>query len=376
MPLSQTTSPLWHSRIALPILMKEMRVRMRGTRAPALLFVATALAISVGLIIITLRWGELTISSAYAEQLAQLGRDLMLGLMSLELVLCSLITPGITAGAFSIEREQQTLDMLLLTPLSSRNILFAKLASAVGFVGILLLCAVPIAAISFVFGGVSPWQFLLALALIFAMTVCFGAIGLLCSLRFLRTSIAITVSYCVCLAWVALLPITAFFLNAYRSYTMDPNSAILGVVFVSLLLLVLATVPTIYTSLLISLIRRQRVSRSVNLLLWGAYASAASLLLYLPGALDVINAQYLLAANPAVALYLLLGGISPGELQNIFFSLPGNSNGLLFQVLFVLASIGLLCFGAWGAFKLAERELVLLRRPQGAIGRVKNKLVS
>ena len=47
MLLSQTTHPLWHSRIALPILTKEMRGRMRGARAPALLFVATALAITV-----------------------------------------------------------------------------------------------------------------------------------------------------------------------------------------------------------------------------------------------------------------------------------------------------------------------------------------
>ncbi len=126
MQLSLVLPRGWQLPAAMPVLMKEMRVRMRGVRAPAMLFLSTAAAITIGLVILGTQWGFynaqiLTVTStiaAYSNQMADLGRHLMLGLMGMEMALCALITPALTAGAFSLEHEQQTLELLLLTPLS------------------------------------------------------------------------------------------------------------------------------------------------------------------------------------------------------------------------------------------------------------------
>ena len=269
------------AQAAMPVVMKEMRVRMRGARMPMLLFAATALAMTVGLMIIGLQMGNLSssqldpsinVASSINAGYAQIGRTLLLGLLLLELLICALVAPGLTAGAFSIEREQQTLDLLLLTPLSSSNIVFAKLISAIGFIVVIILSIVPIAAISFVFGGVSPWQFLPALLTIFLLTLCFGAIGLLCSIRFLRTSVATIVSYCLCLSWVAALPLLSCFVQLYhRNSIFDSNSILFALSLSILLLLLLATLPTVGISLICQLILGRRPARVSNMILWGVF---------------------------------------------------------------------------------------------------------
>ncbi len=101
-------------------------------------------------------------------------------------------------------------------------------------------------------------------------------------------------------------------------------------------------------------------------MIWGAYAIGASLLLYLPGALGIMKSEYFLFANPALALYIIV----MGELPEGLFSSSANITGMLtpitsniFIIFFVALSMLLLCAGAWGSFKLTERELQRMRRP-------------
>ncbi len=68
--------PLWDrvcTHFSLPVLMKEMRVRMRGLRAPILLGITTALAIIVGLCIIIPGW-DTGINNS--DNMAQVGESL------------------------------------------------------------------------------------------------------------------------------------------------------------------------------------------------------------------------------------------------------------------------------------------------------------
>ena len=66
------------------------------------------------------------------------------------------LAPAFTAGAISLEREKQTLDLLATTPISSLAIVLGKLASALTFVFLLILSSIPLTALVFMFGGVSP----------------------------------------------------------------------------------------------------------------------------------------------------------------------------------------------------------------------------
>ena len=124
-----SVQPVWdrlYTHLSLPVLMKEMRVRMRGLRAPILLGISTALAIIVGLIIIMPGWD--TISTNDSRNMVRMGENLFIGITVLEGILCALIAPALTAGAVSIEREQQTLDLLLLTRLSDAQYSLRKIA--------------------------------------------------------------------------------------------------------------------------------------------------------------------------------------------------------------------------------------------------------
>ena len=67
-----------------------------------------------------------------------------------------ILAPASTAGAISMEREKQTMDLLAVTPISSLAIVLGKLLSALSWILLLLLASIPVVALVFTFGGVSP----------------------------------------------------------------------------------------------------------------------------------------------------------------------------------------------------------------------------
>src|SRR4051812_4622309 len=73
----------------------------------------------------------------------------------LQLVLVSLLAPIFTAGAITQEKDSQTYDILLATPLTNGQIVLGSLMSRLFFVIALLLSGIPIFSITQIFGGVS-----------------------------------------------------------------------------------------------------------------------------------------------------------------------------------------------------------------------------
>jgi ABC-type transport system involved in multi-copper enzyme maturation permease subunit len=57
-------------------------------------------------------------------------RSLFAGLMMVVTLLVVLLAPAFTAGAISLEREKQTLDLLVTTPISSFSIVVRQAAAA------------------------------------------------------------------------------------------------------------------------------------------------------------------------------------------------------------------------------------------------------
>jgi len=261
--------------LALPVLMKEMRSRMRGIRAPILLFITTGLTILVGLLIVGSQWntyaGGGTID-AYSN-MAEIGKSLFVGLVILEGILCAVIAPALTAGAISIEREQQTLDLLLLTRLSCTNIVLGKLLSSLGFLVVVLLCSLPVWAISFLLGGIDPGQMLWSLVLIFVSVTLFGSIALYCSTRYAKTATAVAVAYCLCVIWLAVIPLFIFmFISMFDSVPSAGWHDIPFVVFAAGSCALLALIPTAVLSILIGLVFRHTLSRLANFTLWAGIA--------------------------------------------------------------------------------------------------------
>ncbi|TDF93880.1 ABC transporter permease [Paenibacillus piri] len=125
----------------------------------------------------------------------QESRDLFYFLAVAQLVLIAFMTPGLTAGVISGEREKQTLNILLTTQQSSTTIILSKLVSSLSFMLLVIIATLPVYSIVFLFGGISPKQLsLVFLFYIFSMFV-LGAFGVLFSTVFKRTMIAVVVTY-------------------------------------------------------------------------------------------------------------------------------------------------------------------------------------
>ena len=204
----------WFEQLRIGIMAvstKELRGRMRGRRAFAVL--------TLYLILLALfSWAvyEFQRSAAAASMYgsssyngigvpsvalsAQIGQALFSGLLMIETLLVAVLAPAFTSGAISLEREKQTLDLLIATPLSSLALVIGKLVSALAYVFVLILSSVPLAAIVFLFGGVGPEDLVRAYVLLTAVAIGFGAIGLFISALVRRTQVATVLTYVTVLA--------------------------------------------------------------------------------------------------------------------------------------------------------------------------------
>ena len=86
------------------------------------------------------------------------GRRIYDAVFALQAVLIALITPALTAGAITLEREQRAYEMLVMTQLRPMEVVAGKLAAALAFVALLLTSSLPLLSLSFFFGGVSPGE--------------------------------------------------------------------------------------------------------------------------------------------------------------------------------------------------------------------------
>lgn len=176
---------VWHN----PVLSKEYRLRMRSARAP---WILSIYLLVMGGIVLTYIYLD-TAGSGYFNP--DQSRMLFMILSALQLVLIGFVTPGLTAGLISGERERQTLSILLTTNLSPMSIILSKLVAALSFMGLLVLASLPLYAIVVLFGGVSPLQ-LLQIFIFYAVTMFFlGSLGVLYSTLLKRTGVATVLAY-------------------------------------------------------------------------------------------------------------------------------------------------------------------------------------
>lgn len=183
-----------------PIIVKELRTRMRGVRPYAILTAFLVLLALAGYGIYQIMYQQSRFGGTLLS--AQVGQALFRGLAFVELMLVVFLAPSLTSGAVSGEREHLTYDMLIATPLRPAQILWGKLVAALSYLFLLIFAAIPVFSVVLVFGGVELGAMLKALALLVAATVFFGAVGLLCSSLMRRTARATTVAYTLVLLLV------------------------------------------------------------------------------------------------------------------------------------------------------------------------------
>ncbi len=178
-----------------PVLTKELRVRMRGSRAYWMLFGYLGI-LSVLLWFQYYGWlNQVHTSGSGGGEAARLGNEIFIYLLVAQMFLVLFITPAITSGALTIEKEQLTLDVLILTRLSRRSIIAGKLLSAVSFTALLIVSSLPLVSICFMLGSVDPKMVLSTYLEMLMGSVLIGAMGLMWSSVMKTTTLAVMATY-------------------------------------------------------------------------------------------------------------------------------------------------------------------------------------
>ena len=111
------------------------------------------------------------------------------------LVLYCLSPPDSRQGSISTEREKQTLSILLTTSQSSLQIISGKLLSSIAFLLLLIVAALPIYSLVFLFGGISPKEFVFVFLYLFVTLLAIGSVGVMFSTIIRRTVISMIATY-------------------------------------------------------------------------------------------------------------------------------------------------------------------------------------
>jgi ABC-type transport system involved in multi-copper enzyme maturation permease subunit len=192
-----------------PVVLKELRGRMRGARA--FIVLGVYLLLMSGFITLLYAVYITSTSNVYSRPDRQLlGKFVFGGVVGIELLLVCFITPAFTVGAISGERERQTYDLLRTTLLPERSLVFGKLVSALSYVLLLLLAALPLQSLAFLLGGVAPEEVLIATLMLMATAFLFGGAGVFFSSIMRRTLGATILTYAFALLDTLGLPILLF----------------------------------------------------------------------------------------------------------------------------------------------------------------------
>ncbi len=179
-----------------PIVTKELRSRMRGWHAFALLTGYLCVIGGLGWIVYDADIG----ASGNIVGLGSTGAQVFRALAGVVMATVALIVPGLVGPTISGERERQTLDLLLVTPLGPARIVVGKLVAALAFVVLMVIACLPLFSVAFLLGGVGIAEVLEVVAFTLVGAITIGALSMLVSVLLRRVSAATVVSYVVMLA--------------------------------------------------------------------------------------------------------------------------------------------------------------------------------
>lgn len=138
------------------------------------------------------------------KDMARLAETYFSVFMVVQFIVVCLMTPAAVAGAIAEEKERRTLEFMLATDLSDREILFGKLASRVGSVLLFLMAGLPVIALMQFFGGIDPELVLAGFAATFVLVISLAALSIAASVLSRRARDAIALTYLLAVAYVLL----------------------------------------------------------------------------------------------------------------------------------------------------------------------------
>jgi ABC-type transport system involved in multi-copper enzyme maturation permease subunit len=187
---------------------KESRWRMRGRRAFVVVTVYLALLALLVLSVYQIIYQAAIFQASFGQGMPSadfvpgsaattIGQAIFTKILVVQNILIVLLAPALTSGAISNEREKQTLELLITTPVSTLGMVIGKLLASLAYVFILIVASVPLMSLVFVFGGVAPEDVVRVYVLLFTVAIGSGAVGLFMSALTKRTQVATALAYVV-----------------------------------------------------------------------------------------------------------------------------------------------------------------------------------
>lgn len=201
----------------MALLTKELRLRLRSERT---MWGLVSYVVLIGL----LGWFIYYSATRNSFSPDNFGPSLYAWLIGIQFFLIFCITPSYTATAINGEKQRQTFDLLVCSQLSAFSLAAGKLIAGIINALLLIAAVLPVFSLVFLFGGVSPVQFLETLLVYIVSALFLGSVGLFFSALLKSPILSTTLTYLLCLLWIVLpyfLLIAWSIGAATRSYSTD-----------------------------------------------------------------------------------------------------------------------------------------------------------
>ncbi|NLP28659.1 MAG: ABC transporter permease subunit [Clostridia bacterium] len=175
-----------------PVLLKELKVKMRSWKAAILIGVYNLVLTLLTIFITKISMDEHTM---IVDTSVILGIYTFMSVMQFGMI--TLISPALTAGAIAGEREKQTLDILLSTTMKHRSIIVGKLLASLSHIILLVVSSLPTFSIIFLYGAIGVKELLQMFLFYIVTALTFGSIGIFFSTFFKKSTAANVLSYAV-----------------------------------------------------------------------------------------------------------------------------------------------------------------------------------
>ncbi len=207
---------LWQN----PIVVKELRSRMRRRRSYVILTVYLVLVAGITSLVY---FGIASANEFYPDPDLRrtLGQAIFATVVLLQLTAINFVSPAFTAGSISSERENQTYDLLRTTPVSAGDIVRGKFLSGLLFMLLLLIASMPVQSMAFLFGGIELPEFLISSLMLLVTAITFSAIGIYFSSLLKRSTPATVLAYVVSNSAIFGLPILLFIVGVFFPASID-----------------------------------------------------------------------------------------------------------------------------------------------------------
>ena len=165
----------WHLLPANPIV---VRVVQGASRRPRHLWLRVFYLGALFVVVMFSLVISMSAQSASLTELAKGASTTFTYASIVQLAMMCLLAPVFTAAAITQERDAQTFNILLATPLTNAQIVFGSLMSRLYFVIMLLIAGLPIFLVTMIYGGVTERQVIESFALSGSTAILTGAMAI------------------------------------------------------------------------------------------------------------------------------------------------------------------------------------------------------